>query len=556
MPEDVALVALGGYGRGTLAPGSDLDLLILHDGTSADDGRGARRAPPVPACGTPACASVTRSGRREVCVEIAAERLDATTAMLDGRLLAGSASGMGRRAFGGAGARPRRSARVRANAWWPIATPGVSGSARCRPCSSPSSRRASVGSATSTRSDGSGPRSAARSRRRGILREAERRSVDGAEEFLTRVRSALHLETGRGSDRLLAEQQPSIAAAMGFADEPGLPAVDGLMRSVFEQARQVEHVTASVFDRFLRGTSPPAPLDATPEGILRAFASSARDGHVMPAASLDAMSAVSIDAERPWTGPTRVGVPRAPAVRTGGRRRARDPRSHRPARTLRARVGAGPMPPPARSLPPVLGRRAPARDARRRRPAAGGPGRRPVRGARGPGGPGRRRAAARRAPARHRQDRGGRTTSRSGRASPRETLDHMGASGPTADLALFLVAEHLLLSDTATRRDLDDERLIVDVADRVGDPGSSGGAVPPDDRRRRGDGSARVDAVARGPGPRARRQGPARPRTRRRGFGHRRAADRHGRRRSGRRSRTRTPRPSNASCCGCRAATS
>ncbi|HEX2288250.1 MAG TPA: ACT domain-containing protein, partial [Gaiellaceae bacterium] len=52
-----------------------------------------------------------------------------------------------------------------------------------------------------------------------------------------------------------------------------------------------------------------------------------------------------------------------------------------------------------------------------------------------------------------------------------ETLDHMGVSGPTAELARFLVAEHLLLSDTATRRDLDDERLIVGVADRVGDPG-------------------------------------------------------------------------------------
>jgi [protein-PII] uridylyltransferase len=51
-----------------------------------------------------------------------------------------------------------------------------------------------------------------------------------------------------------------------------------------------------------------------------------------------------------------------------------------------------------------------------------------------------------------------------------ETLAHMGVSGPTAELVGFLVREHLLLSDTATRRDLDDERLIVDVADRVGDP--------------------------------------------------------------------------------------
>jgi [protein-PII] uridylyltransferase len=51
-----------------------------------------------------------------------------------------------------------------------------------------------------------------------------------------------------------------------------------------------------------------------------------------------------------------------------------------------------------------------------------------------------------------------------------ETLEHMGVSGPTADLALFLVAEHLLLSDTATRRDLEDENLVLGVADRIGDP--------------------------------------------------------------------------------------
>jgi [protein-PII] uridylyltransferase len=302
MPEDVALVALGGYGRGTLAPGSDLDLLILHEGSADAVSQLAERLLyPLWDAGLQVGHAVRTA---EVCFEIAAERLDATTAMLDGRLLAGSAPGWDE---------------VRSAVLAPVRGDPIAFAQRL--VADRDARRERFGSVSSLLEpelkEGVGGLRDVHAlgwvrtaigrplEEGGILSEAERRSVDGADEFLTRVRSALHLETGRGSDRLLAEQQPSIAAAMGFADEPGLPAVDGLMRSVFEQARQVEHVTASVFDRFLRGTSPPGRLDATPEGILRAFASSARDGHVMPAASLDAMSAVAIDAERPWTGPTR-----------------------------------------------------------------------------------------------------------------------------------------------------------------------------------------------------------------------------------------------------------
>jgi len=470
MPEDVALVALGGYGRGTLAPGSDLDLLILHEGSADAVSQLAERLLyPLWDAGLQVGHAVRTA---EVCFEIAAERLDATTAMLDGRLLAGSAPAWDE-------VRSAVLAPVRGD---PIAFAQHLVADR-------DARRERFGSVSSLLEpelkEGVGGLRDVHALRwvrtaigrpleeGGILSEAERRSVDGADEFLTRVRSALHLETGRGSDRLLAEQQPSIAAAMGFADEPGLPAVDGLMRSVFEQARQVEHVTASVFDRFLRGTSPPAPLDATPEGILRAFASSARDGHVMPAASLDAMSAVAIDAERPWTGPTRsaflellrCGPAAIDALETLDRiglleryvpawgpvrcRPQRDPyhRSSVDVHLLATLAGAARLLEDPGDDPSVAlaVRVVPDADALRLGALLHDIGKI------GEG---------------HHVE--------TGTSVARETLDHLGASGPTADLALFLVAEHLLLSDTATRRDLDDERLIVDVADRVGDQGRLG----------------------------------------------------------------------------------
>jgi [protein-PII] uridylyltransferase len=47
-------------------------------------------------------------------------------------------------------------------------------------------------------------------------------------------------------------------------------------------------------------------------------------------------------------------------------------------------------------------------------------------------------------------------------------LDRMGADTPLRDLVTFMVSQHLLLPDTATRRDLSDENLVLDVAAAVG----------------------------------------------------------------------------------------
>jgi [protein-PII] uridylyltransferase len=50
-----------------------------------------------------------------------------------------------------------------------------------------------------------------------------------------------------------------------------------------------------------------------------------------------------------------------------------------------------------------------------------------------------------------------------------EIVERMGLPDDRRQLILFLVRDHLLLSDTATRRNLDDEDLILHVAARVGD---------------------------------------------------------------------------------------
>jgi [protein-PII] uridylyltransferase len=57
-----------------------------------------------------------------------------------------------------------------------------------------------------------------------------------------------------------------------------------------------------------------------------------------------------------------------------------------------------------------------------------------------------------------------------GASLARSILTRVGVSPGVADDVLFLVAEHLLLADTATRRNLHDEDLIVRVAATVGDP--------------------------------------------------------------------------------------
>jgi [protein-PII] uridylyltransferase len=482
----VAVVAVGGYGRGELAPASDIDVLLLHEEAEPDGVAALAESLLYPLWD--AGLTVGHAVRTpEDCLAFAAARLDASTAMLDARIVTGDEELFGRArelAFGwvredprGFAARLVEASQERAERYGSVShllEPDLKeGAGGLRDINALGWLGAVVGESPDLPTlDGVG-----------LLRVAEREAVDEATEFLVRVRSALHLETGRRSDRLLLEQQPEIARDMGFTDEPRLAAVDALMRGLFTHARQVEHVVGSVFERFLgidvASTSGRPP--GSPEEVIETFAAAAEEGRRLSAVALDRIDAVELPEEIAWTPRIREGFLRIlrggeagvrtleamdriellgrflPEWRPVRCRPQRDP-YHRftvDVHLMQAWASMGRM----------------LADADRGGPPAG----------RLDGGLDRVAIEAARTIEDHDalllgallHDIGktgeGPHVPIGARAAER-LCDRMCLDPETGELVQFMVGHHLLLPDTATRRDLGDEDLIMDVAARIGTP--------------------------------------------------------------------------------------
>src|SRR3954471_16328035 len=77
----------------------------------------------------------------------------------------------------------------------------------------------------------------------GLLTAAEFRRFDRAERFFWSVRCHLHLLAGRAEERLSFEYQPRIAEIMNYADRPGKSAVERFMQFYFINAKAVGDLT-------------------------------------------------------------------------------------------------------------------------------------------------------------------------------------------------------------------------------------------------------------------------------------------------------------------------
>ncbi len=100
----------------------------------------------------------------------------------------------------------------------------------------------------------------------GLLTPSEYRAFRKAEDFFWAVRCHLHTITRRAEDRLTFDLQREVAARMQFADRPGKSAVERFMQYFFLQAKRVGHLTgvflAQLDDQFAR---------KQPKGLLAGF---------------------------------------------------------------------------------------------------------------------------------------------------------------------------------------------------------------------------------------------------------------------------------------------
>ncbi|MES2683040.1 MAG: [protein-PII] uridylyltransferase [Pseudomonadota bacterium] len=221
--DGIALVAVGGYGRGELLPYSDIDLLVLHTPEALAEHR--TRLEPFFTFLWDIGLEVGSSVRTvDECARIAAEDLTVITNLLESRLLTGDAT-----------LHAQLLRDTAPDQLWPVAgfftakleeqrrrhakyddsgyklEPNVK--------ESPGGLR-DIHTIAWVAKRHFGAASLTELRDKGFLSKQECDELFAGQDFLWRVRFALHMITGRHEDRLLFDHQVRVASLFGYIDVP------------------------------------------------------------------------------------------------------------------------------------------------------------------------------------------------------------------------------------------------------------------------------------------------------------------------------------------------
>ena len=269
-----SLVAVGGYGRGELSPRSDLDLVLLHDGgdTKAVAALADRLWYPVWDLGLDLDHSVRTPAEAR---KTAGEDLKVQLGLLDARHIAGDL-GLTASLRTAVLADWRNQAPKRLPELQELCAERAERQGELQYLLEPDLKEARGGLRDAT---------ALRAVAASWLADAPREGLADARRRLLDVRDALHLTTGRATDRLALQEQDQVAAELGLLD------ADTLLRQVYEAARLVSYasdVTWREVGRVLRsravrprlramlgGGKPPGERSPLAEGVVE------QDGEVV-----------------------------------------------------------------------------------------------------------------------------------------------------------------------------------------------------------------------------------------------------------------------------------
>ena len=301
----VALVAVGGFGRGELAPFSDLDLMLVHDGAKNVDEFASKLWYPIWDAGLKLGHSVCTVKQA---IELAKTDLDSATALLSVRLIAGDAALAESLAADGAKVwRDSSTARL----------PELMNRVR--------ERQAAHGEVAfllePNLKEGYGGlrdiHALIWAESAGVpITRSDRAALDAGRDVLTAVRVALHRHSNRAVEVMHLEDQDSVASLCGY------PNADALVAALSNAGRSVAWVGDEVWARVAASRMKPAPdrpvapgvrlhdgeihLDDTvdpvndPSLLLRVAASAARHRTRIDRPTLDRLAQSSPTMPTPW----------------------------------------------------------------------------------------------------------------------------------------------------------------------------------------------------------------------------------------------------------------
>lgn len=236
----VALVAVGGFGRGELSPGSDLDILILHNDQYSEkellifvntllypiwDGTTSNASLPRSVDHSVRTPSQTRDAARS--------DLKVAMGLLDIRFICGDpdlVAKVGEDAlYDWQKDSRRRLAELRT-----LLAERHERSGELAYLLEPDLKEARGGLRDIT---------ALRAIARSGATEVPLERISNAESSLSHIREALHIQSGRSRDRLLFQEQDRVAAAIGYKD------ADELMGVVAQSAREIDYLMQSTWHR-------------------------------------------------------------------------------------------------------------------------------------------------------------------------------------------------------------------------------------------------------------------------------------------------------------------